>query len=144
MKSAETCSCPLCNKLHTKLYHHIVVLDKYIHSNLVYYKHNGNDEPYEIGYSFLERWLTKHKCFKLQKKVVSLICNVKRKSSCREFFRTFNILPVPRVYIMETVYCIKVNNKGIKQNLSIRDYETRHRSDFQTQFCRTGILKECH
>jgi len=36
MKRAETCSCSLCNKLYTYLYHHIVVLDKYIHSNLVY------------------------------------------------------------------------------------------------------------
>ena len=32
---------------YTYLYHHIVVLDKYIHSSLVYYKHNGDDEPYE-------------------------------------------------------------------------------------------------
>jgi len=49
MKSAETCSCSLCNKLYTYLYHHIVVLDKYIHSILVYYKHNGDDELYEYG-----------------------------------------------------------------------------------------------
>jgi len=28
-------------------YHHIVVLDQYIHSNLVYYKHNGHEEPHE-------------------------------------------------------------------------------------------------
>jgi len=41
MKSAGTCSCSLCNKFYTYLYRHIVVLDKYIHSNLVYYKHNG-------------------------------------------------------------------------------------------------------
>jgi len=47
MKSAETCSCSLCNKLYTYLYHHIVVLDKFIHSNLVYYHHNEDDEPYE-------------------------------------------------------------------------------------------------
>jgi len=31
---------------YTNLYHHIVVLDKYTHYNLVYYKHNGDDEPY--------------------------------------------------------------------------------------------------
>jgi len=36
MKSAETCSCSLCNKLYTYLSLHLVVLDKYIHSNLVY------------------------------------------------------------------------------------------------------------
>jgi len=45
MKRAETYSCSLCNKLYTYLYHHIVVLDKYIHSNLVYYKQNVDDEP---------------------------------------------------------------------------------------------------
>jgi len=32
---AETCSCSLCNKFYTYLYHHIVVLDKYIHSSLL-------------------------------------------------------------------------------------------------------------
>jgi len=47
MKSAETCSCSLCNNFYTYFHHHIVVLDKYIQSNLVYYKHNGDEEPYE-------------------------------------------------------------------------------------------------
>jgi len=32
---------------YTYLYHHIVVLDKYTHSNIVYYEHNGVDEPYD-------------------------------------------------------------------------------------------------
>jgi len=32
---------------YTYLYHHIVVLDKYTHSNLVYYKNNWDDEPYD-------------------------------------------------------------------------------------------------
>ena len=79
--------------------------------------------------------------FKLQKKVVRLICNVKRKMSSRELFRTLNILPVPCVYIMETVYYIKLNNKGLNQNLAIHD-KTWHRSDFQTQFCGTDIFKK--
>ena len=35
-KRPKQCSCSLCNKLYTYLYHHIVVLDKYIHSNLVF------------------------------------------------------------------------------------------------------------
>ena len=56
MKRAETCSCSLCNKLYTYLYHHIVVLDKYIHSNLVYYnKHNEDDEPYDSDMEFSEK-----------------------------------------------------------------------------------------
>jgi hypothetical protein len=60
----------------------------------------------------------------------------------REFFRTLNILPVPCVYIMETVYYIKLNSKGLKQNSAIHDYNTHHRSDFQTKFCRTNIFKK--
>ena len=55
------------------------------------------------------------KVFKLQKKVVRLICNVKRKTSCRELLKTLNILPVPWVYTVETVYYIKVNHKGLKK-----------------------------
>jgi hypothetical protein len=43
---------------------------------------------------------------------------------------------------METVYYIKLNSKGLKQNSAIHVYNTRHRSDFQTQFCRTDILKK--
>jgi len=42
----------LINELYTYLYHHIVVLDKDIHSTLVFYKHNGDDEPYESNGAF--------------------------------------------------------------------------------------------
>jgi hypothetical protein len=82
------------------------------------------------------------KVFKIQKKVVGLICNINWKTSCTELFRTLNILPVPCVYIMLTVYYIKLNSKGFKQNSAIHDYNTHHRSDFQTQFCRTDIFKK--
>jgi hypothetical protein len=82
------------------------------------------------------------KVFKIQKKVVRLIYNVNRKMSCRELFRTLNILPAPCVYIMEIVYYIKLNNKGLKHNLAIHDYEMCHRSDLQTQFCRNNIFKK--
>ena len=56
MKRAETCSCTLCNKLYTYLYHHTVVLDKYIHSNLVYKNYNSrrvSHKPIRITKCFL-------------------------------------------------------------------------------------------
>jgi hypothetical protein len=43
---------------------------------------------------------------------------------------------------METVDCIKLNNEGLKQNFAIHGHKTRHRLDFQTQFCRTDIFKK--
>lgn len=78
----------------------------------------------------------------MQKKVVRLICNVKKRTSCRELFKKLNILPVPCVYIMEMVHCIEINIEGLKQNLATHQYETRHRSDLQTHFCRTDIFKK--
>jgi hypothetical protein len=71
-----------------------------------------------------------------------IICNVKRMTSFRELFRTLNVLPVPCVYIMETVYYVKLNNEGLKQKLYKHDYKTRNKSDFQIQFCRTNIFKK--
>ena len=43
---------------------------------------------------------------------------------------------------METVYYIRLNNEGVKQNLAKHGYKTRNRSDFQNQFCRTNIFKK--
>jgi hypothetical protein len=46
------------------------------------------------------------KVFKMQKKVVRLMCNVKKRTSCRELFKKLSILPMPCVYIMEMVHYI--------------------------------------
>ena len=43
---------------------------------------------------------------------------------------------------METMYCIRLNNEGLKQNLAKHDYKAQYRSDFQTKFCRTNIFKK--
>ena len=43
---------------------------------------------------------------------------------------------------METILYIKMNKERLKQNLATHEHETRYRCDFQTQFCRTDILKK--
>jgi hypothetical protein len=57
--------------------------------------------------------------FNYKKKVMRLISNVGRDTSCRILFKTLNILPLPCMYIMEIVYYIKMNISGIEQNSSI-------------------------
>ena len=52
-------------------YHHKVVLDKYTHSNLVYYKHNGDDEPYDLFGSSADRDFA-NKLYRV--KMQSMIC----------------------------------------------------------------------
>jgi hypothetical protein len=80
------------------------------------------------------------KNFKLQKKVMRFISNVGRDTSCRVLFKTLNIFPLPCVYIMEIVYYIKMNIGLLEQNSFRYNYNTHHRSDLQSQFCRNYIL----
>jgi hypothetical protein len=69
-----------------------------------------------------------------------LISSVERDTSCRELFKTLNILPVPCMYIKEIVYYVKLNIGGTQQNSVTHDYNTCHRSNIQSQFCRTDIF----
>jgi hypothetical protein len=71
-----------------------------------------------------------------------LISNVGRATSFGILFKTFNIFPLPCVYIMEIVYYIKMNIGELEQNSVRHNYNTYHRSDFQFQFTRNYILKK--
>ena len=57
MKRAETCSCSLGNKLYTYLYHHIVVLDKYISSILACTAFDGLMQTLNIKHNPLGWWI---------------------------------------------------------------------------------------
>jgi len=48
-----------------------------------------------------------------------LMSNVVRDISCRELFKTLNVLPLPYMYIKEIIYCIKINIGRLEQNSGI-------------------------
>jgi hypothetical protein len=75
---------------------------------------------------------------KLQKKVMRLISNIGRATSCRDVFKRLNILPVT----METVHYIKLNIGRFKQNSLRHHYKTQQRSDLQSQICRPDVSKK--
>jgi hypothetical protein len=60
-----------------------------------------------MAYSSGEVMGTVKKKFYL-KKVIRLISNVRRDTSCRVLFKTLNILPLPCMIIMEIIYCVKM------------------------------------
>jgi hypothetical protein len=43
---------------------------------------------------------------------------------------------------MEIVYYIKMNIDGLEQHSVWHEYNTHHRSDLQSQFCRPDIKKK--
>lgn len=73
-----------------------------------------------------------------------LISDVGRDTSCRELFKTLNILPVPCMYIIEFVYYIKLTINRVEQNSDRHDYNTWQRSDLQSKFCRTESFKKVY
>jgi len=79
--------------------------------------------------------------FRLQKKVIRIIGGIGRRASCRNLFKTLNILPLPCLYISETVCEIKSNMEKMKYNREIYDHCTRQKSDLHTQFCRITLFK---
>jgi len=79
--------------------------------------------------------------FRLQKKVLRIIGGMGQCTSCRNLFKTLNILPLPCLYISETVCGIKSNTEKIKYNREILDHCTCQKSYLHTHFCRTTLLK---
>jgi hypothetical protein len=63
--------------------------------------------------------------FKLQKRMIRLISNVRRYTSCRELFKALNTLPAPCLYTSEIVCYIKTNIDRLELNTDIHDHNTR-------------------
>jgi hypothetical protein len=74
------------------------------------------------------------KMFKLKKRVIRIISNVSRTTSCRELFNRRNILTVPCIYIMEILCYIKVNIGKYEQNSVIHDHNIHQRKDYHIQY----------
>lgn len=70
--------------------------------------------------------------FKVQKRVVRIIKGTKKLESCKPIFNKLAILPLPCVYILETLLFVK-NKLGtasdFQPNENIHNYKTRHTSD---------------
>jgi hypothetical protein len=70
------------------------------------------------------------KIFRLQKKVIGLICGIGRLVSCSSVFRDYKILTVPSLYILETLYFIKKHSTHLKSNEQPYDYNTRGKTNY--------------
>jgi hypothetical protein len=64
--------------------------------------------------------------FRLQKKVIRIICNAKYRAECRDLFKILNILTVPCVYIMECALKVKLNLDLFKSHEIKHNHNTRN------------------
>lgn len=73
---------------------------------------------------------------KLQKRIIKIIKQVPIRSNSREIFKELEILPLPCIYILETVCFIHQNMELFKTNSDYHNYNTRHSTNIHMNYHR--------
>lgn len=98
----------------------IMVYHAYFHSLLSYgILHWGNST-------------NANRAFIIQKRAIRILANIKSQVSCKKYFKEFQILPLPSVYILETVKFSKKNPHLVVPNNFNHQYHTRNKSLYRT------------
>ena len=67
--------------------------------------------------------------FKLQKRIIRIIVNVRNRESCRELFKKLHILPLHSQYIISLLLFVVKNINMFKFNSMVHSINTRHCTD---------------
>jgi hypothetical protein len=78
-----------------------------------------------------------HVVFKIQKKIVRLMCSAPLRAPCRPLFKKLSILPIPCVYMLNAIICAKRNFGLYATNDSIHNHYTRNCGNLHVKFTRT-------
>lgn len=70
--------------------------------------------------------------FKLQKKAIRAILKLSDKESCRPYFKELKILPLPSLYIYETLKFVKQHIEEFDVRSNIHSHNTRIKDDLQS------------
>jgi len=76
--------------------------------------------------------------FRLQKKAIRIMANLKHRESCKEAFKEFGLLTLPCLYILETIMFFRTKCMPT-QGCDIHSYGTRGRENFRTGQHRTVV-----
>jgi hypothetical protein len=67
--------------------------------------------------------------FIIQKKIIRLMAGVKRRVSCRELFKKFNILPLASEFLLSLLSFVVDNREKFQTNSDIHSINTRPKQD---------------
>jgi hypothetical protein len=87
--------------------------------------------------------------FKLQKKVVRIMCFAKRDDHCKPLFQKLNILTFTSLYVLECALKVKKNMVHFTEHQVQHDHDTRHKNTTitpvwcRTQMCKKGPFQMC-
>ena len=77
--------------------------------------------------------------FKIQKRAIRTIMQVPKRTSCRQLFKDLGILPLPCMYLYETMVYIKTNLHTFSTNSEIHAYNTRIKENLSVTRCKTSL-----
>jgi hypothetical protein len=66
----------------------------------------------------------------IQKKIIRIMADTKRRASCRQLFKKFDILPLASEFILFLLSDVVDNTEKFQTNSDIHNISTRHRYNF--------------
>jgi hypothetical protein len=79
--------------------------------------------------------------FRLQKRAIRTMIQIPNTISCKQYFKSLHILPLPCLYIYEVLVYIKANLNVFTTNLGIHSHNTRRKDDLFILPCNTSLCK---
>jgi hypothetical protein len=79
--------------------------------------------------------------FKLQKRVIRIMCGVGTGTSSRQLFKDCKKLTVTSLYVLEVSCFIKNYKSSVQQNKQVHDHNTRKKIDLHVLPCNMNLYK---
>ena len=67
---------------------------------------------------------------------------VSKATSCKQLFKDLSILPLPCIYLFETIVYMKANLNTFSTNSDIHSYDTRHKNNVVINRCNTSLCQQ--
>lgn len=74
--------------------------------------------------------------FRMQKRAIRLIAHIGPREHCQPYFRKFNIMPLPCIYVFQTLTHIHSNRYKYIKNADLHSYGTRYSDQILLPRCR--------
>jgi hypothetical protein len=71
--------------------------------------------------------------FKIQKRAIRVMNSISNRTSCKQYFKEMELLPLPCVYILEAVLYVRKHTNMFNRNNSIHEHKTKAQNDIHIE-----------
>ena len=84
------------------------------------------DALLRYGVAFWGNSVLSESIFKVQKRILRCVFNLRKRDSCKDIFKSANILTLPSLYILETLIITYSNKDNLQNTGGFHNISTRH------------------